>query len=81
MREIMRYFSVQKGLFYTLRVHFFGKSKIELLREITRILFCERNKNSEKGLIAACERNEKSKSGFFHLYSQSVVACFKLGSH
>ena len=28
------------------------KSKIGLLREITRILFCERNKKSEKGLIA-----------------------------
>ena len=28
------------------------KSKIGLLREITGILFCERNKKSEKGLIA-----------------------------
>ena len=28
------------------------KFKIGLLREVTRILFCERNKKSEKGLIA-----------------------------
>ena len=31
---------------------FLVKSKIGLLREIARILFCERNKKSEKGLIA-----------------------------
>ena len=46
-----------------------GKSKIGLLRDITRILFYERNKKIQKKR----ERNEKSKKRIFP--SRQLIAC------
>ena len=54
------------------------KSKIGLLREVTRILFCERNKKSEKGLIADKSLRKKRKIQKWIFPSIQLVACFSL---
>ena len=54
------------------------KSKIGLLREITRILFCEINKKSGKGLIADLSLRKKRKIQKRIFPSIKLVACFSV---